>query len=227
MKKYSVIYADPPWKLSSMSNVAWKKDSVLESKYPTITTEEIKKLPVEKISNDNCSLFLWCTHSTIPDALEVVNSWGFKYHCLITWDKGSGFSLWGFHRRTEFLIYAYKGKINVNQKGKYISTIMANNLKPSKSTELKSSPPEDWDSFDKFAENCVVGTTVDPEGEEYNQYLSENTELCNEIKKLLISHEQKRKARLKERLSTFCFHIKDTDQYLKLKPDEIDKLLEE
>lgn len=127
MKKYQVIYADPPWRLQSMSSSAWnrsRKGFLLQEKYPLLSTEEINNLPVKEIADDNCSLFLWCTHSTIPDALEVMKAWGFKYHCLITWDKGSGFSLWGFHRRTEFLMYRYKGKINVNQKGRYIPTLI-------------------------------------------------------------------------------------------------------
>lgn len=123
MKKYQTIYADPPWKLSSMSSVAYKCDNPLETKYKTMSLNELKLLPVENLMDDNCSLFLWCTHSTLPDALELMVDYGFKYHCVITWDKMSGFSLWGFHRRTEMLLYGYRGKINLNQKGKYIPTI--------------------------------------------------------------------------------------------------------
>lgn len=134
-KKYKTIYVDPPWNLTSMSNVAWKIDSPLLNKYPTMTLEELKTLNIENISDKDCSLFLWCTHSTIPDALELMRTWGFKYHCIITWDKGRGFSLWGFHRRTELLLYGYKGHININQKGKYIPTIVYE-----KSTKHSSKP---------------------------------------------------------------------------------------
>jgi len=122
--KYQIIYADPPWKLSSMSTVAWKCDNTLESKYQTMTLDELKSLPINKLRDKDCGLFLWCTHSTLPDALELMKEWGFKYHCVITWDKLSGFSLHGFHRRTELLLYGYCGKINLNQKGKYIPTII-------------------------------------------------------------------------------------------------------
>lgn len=125
MKKYKTIYADPPWKLKSMSKVAYKCDNPLEDKYPTMSIDQLKDIPVETISDDNCGLFMWCTHSTLPDALDLMKDWGFKYHCLITWDKMGGFSLWGFHRRTELLLYGYKGRINVNQKGKYIPTIIS------------------------------------------------------------------------------------------------------
>ena len=124
MNKYQTIYADPPWKLSSMSNIAYKCNNPLELKYKTMNLIELKELPVENLRDTSFGLFLWCTHSTLPDALELMKDWGFKYHCLITWDKLGGFSLWGFHRRTELLLYGYYGKINVNQKGKYIPTII-------------------------------------------------------------------------------------------------------
>lgn len=123
MKRYKTILIDPPWELQSMSKVAWKLDSPLTDKYPVMTLEDIKNLHVPNLCDDDCGLFLWCTHSTLPDALVLMKFWGFTYHCLITWDKLGGFSLWGFHRRTEFLMFGYKGKINVNQKGKYIPTI--------------------------------------------------------------------------------------------------------
>jgi len=84
----------------------------------------LKRIPVGELRDSDCSLFLWCTHSTLVDALDLMKEWGFKYHCVITWDKLGGFSLWGFHRRTELLLYGYSGKININQKGKYIPTIV-------------------------------------------------------------------------------------------------------
>lgn len=115
---------DPPWTLQSMSKGAYKKEAPLEAKYPLMTHESIKKLDIAPLADTDCSLFLWCTHSTLPNALNLMEYWGFKYHCVITWDKGSGFSLWGFHRRTELLLYGYKGHINLNQKGKYIPTII-------------------------------------------------------------------------------------------------------
>lgn len=122
--RYRTIYADPPWQLSSMSKIAYKCDNPLENKYHTMTLEELKNLPIKELIEKDCGLFLWCTHSTLKDALELMSDWGFKYHCVITWDKLGGFSLWGFHRRTELLLYGYHGKINVNQKGKYIPTIV-------------------------------------------------------------------------------------------------------
>lgn len=120
--KYNVIYADPPWDIGSIELEKWS--SPLKDKYTTMDLESIKKLDIPKLSNDDCSLFLWATHTTLKDALEVMESWGFKYHCCITWDKGNGWSANGFHRRTEFCLYGYKGNINVNQEGEFIPTLI-------------------------------------------------------------------------------------------------------
>lgn len=120
-KKYQVVYADPPWPVGSIVMDKW--ESPIEDKYPTMTLDEIKKLPVQNLSAENCSLFLWTTHTFLPDALDVMKVWGFKYFCEIVWDKGSGWTQNGFHKKTEQLLYGYKGSINVDQFGEAIPTV--------------------------------------------------------------------------------------------------------
>lgn len=122
-KEYDVIYADPPWKVGSIILKKW--ESPLSDKYPTMTLEQIKQLPIWYISKDNCSLFLWTTHSFLEKAFEVIKAWGFKYYCCVTWDKGSGWCQHGFHKKTELCLFAYKGKMNVNQKGQFIPTLIS------------------------------------------------------------------------------------------------------
>ncbi len=122
--KYSVIVADPPWPIQSMLlDDKWKQD-LEEEKYMPLSTEEISKLDVDSIAHSDCSLFLWTTHTYLQEAFEIIKAWGFKYHVCITWDKGGGWSVCGFHRRTEFCLYAYKGKMNISQTGKYIPTLI-------------------------------------------------------------------------------------------------------
>jgi N6-adenosine-specific RNA methylase IME4 len=90
-----------------------------------MTTGAIKAIPIQSIVDKDCGLFIWATHTSIPDALEVIKAWGFKYFGIITWDKmGQGRPCWGFKRDTEFLIYAYKGKITLRQRGDFIHTII-------------------------------------------------------------------------------------------------------
>jgi len=120
---FNVIYADPPWEVGSII-LDEKWTSPLADKYETLSVDEIKAIEVDAFCGVNCSLFLWTTHTFLKQAFEVISSWGFKYHCCITWDKGRGWTQNGFHRRTEFCLFAYKGLINIEQKGKAIPTII-------------------------------------------------------------------------------------------------------
>jgi N6-adenosine-specific RNA methylase IME4 len=144
--KYRVIYADPPWPVGSITMDKWQ--SPIEDKYPTMSIEDISNLPIGELAADECSLFLWTTHTFLPDALRLIDIWGFKYFCCITWDKGNGWTQNGFHKRTEFLLYAYKGGINVDQYGQAIPTIITepstkHSKKPDTIRELiKNKTPE-------------------------------------------------------------------------------------
>lgn len=122
--KYNVIYADPPWDIGSFVLDKW--ESPLEDKYPTMSSDELKRMDIPNLCADDCVLFMWSTLTTIPQALELLNTWGFRYHILITWDKGNGWSSTGFHRRTEVILVGYKGKITnvITQSGKFIPTII-------------------------------------------------------------------------------------------------------
>jgi len=123
-KKYKTIVIDPPWNLpvvsASHSQASFKHTGSLP--YPTMTDDELHKIPISEFADDQCQLFLWVTHGTLPLGLELIKSWGFKYHCLLTWDKTKGITMCGFNRRTEFVIFAYKGKLVMKQKGRSFPT---------------------------------------------------------------------------------------------------------
>jgi N6-adenosine-specific RNA methylase IME4 len=44
-------------------------------------------MPVKEITEENAVLFIWSTSPHLPEALEVVKSWGFKYKTTFIWDK--------------------------------------------------------------------------------------------------------------------------------------------
>lgn len=103
-KRYKVIYADPPWPMKFVPRKVRPKQ--LDMPYRVMTIEDIKGLPVNGIANqDGCHLFLWATHKYLPIAFDVMASWGFKYNCCLTWDKGYGFTPFSFMWSTEFLLY--------------------------------------------------------------------------------------------------------------------------
>jgi N6-adenosine-specific RNA methylase IME4/ParB-like chromosome segregation protein Spo0J len=85
-RKYSVIYADPPWSFAVWSGAG--KDRAAENHYPTMSQTEIEALPVGSLAADDCALFLWCVMPQLPEALRVIESWGFSYKtCAFVWVK--------------------------------------------------------------------------------------------------------------------------------------------
>ena len=90
MKKYQIIYADPPWKYDSkeLQKYNGERFTSMNKHYKTQDKEWIKKLPISSITNDDCALFMWSTDSHIPEALEVMRAWGFKYITIaFVWEK--------------------------------------------------------------------------------------------------------------------------------------------
>lgn len=87
-KKYSIIYADPPWKYNSRANHKTRFRGGAEGHYPLMTMQEIKSLPIEKLPADNSVLFLWCTFPYLNEQIKLFEHWGFKYKTLgFSWLK--------------------------------------------------------------------------------------------------------------------------------------------
>ena len=86
MKKYSIIYADPPWAYRTYSKKGQGRSA--ESHYPTMCIEDIKALPVGELAAKDCALFLWITFPCLCEALEVLTAWGFSYKTVaFVWVK--------------------------------------------------------------------------------------------------------------------------------------------
>lgn len=114
-KKYSIIYADPPW---------FYKDKAMAGnrgaccKYPVMKLKDICNLPVGSIAADNCVLFIWATMPKLKECLEVIEAWGFEYKtCAFTWvkkNKKSNSLFWGMgswsRANAEVCLIAVKGK---------------------------------------------------------------------------------------------------------------------
>jgi len=72
-RRYSVIYADPPWRYRSKNHGR----GGAEDHYPTMALDEIKAVRLPAASD--CALFLWATMPLLPDALAVIKAWEFTY----------------------------------------------------------------------------------------------------------------------------------------------------
>ena len=88
---YDVIYADPPWSYyndsTSMPDVT-TVSGIRRPPYPVMGSEDIKKLNVGGIANENCILFIWTTDYHLQKCLEVISAWGFTYKTVaFVWQK--------------------------------------------------------------------------------------------------------------------------------------------
>jgi N6-adenosine-specific RNA methylase IME4 len=124
-KKYSCIYADPPWQtkagrpLSGYRIVDGKQifnsidNKSRELAYPTMTVDEIAAMPIKNIVAKDAFLFLWVTNQYLLEAKKVIDGWGFRYVTCITWKKKKmGGGLGGVVRITsEHLLFCRRGNL--------------------------------------------------------------------------------------------------------------------
>ena len=110
---YGVIYADPPWRFELWAESGMLK--VADNHYPTMTLDSIKALYVP--APDDCVLFLWATVPMKPQALAVMEAWGFEYKSTLYWDKGHGGMGYWSQNTVEELLIGTRGDVPAPNQG--------------------------------------------------------------------------------------------------------------
>lgn len=115
-RKFATVLADPPWQFQNRTGKMAPEHKRL-SRYPTMTLQEIKDLPVEAIVKDTAHLYLWVPNALLADGLQVMEHWGFTYKTNLIWYKvrkdggpdrrGVGFY---FRNVTEMILFGVRGK---------------------------------------------------------------------------------------------------------------------
>jgi len=72
--KYKIIYADPPWTYADKTC----QGSAAEQ-YITMDIDALRALPISNIAADDAMLFMWATFPLLPEALSLIEAWGFSY----------------------------------------------------------------------------------------------------------------------------------------------------
>src|SRR3989344_1853188 len=103
-------------KIQTVIATSWAGNYFYSSfKYPTLKTEELKKLPVQEIANNDCLLFMWTSNPHLAQAVALGEAWGFDYKTVaFVWDKmnhnrielfarnkADGWTAWGLDVFTE------------------------------------------------------------------------------------------------------------------------------
>ncbi len=108
--RYHVVYADPPWSYLRMGKVEGR------TPYPTMSLDDLKKLPVPRICAPTSVLFLWVTNPLLDKGLDLIKAWGFEYKTVFkVWCKraASGNTIsgpgWWSRPSTEMVLVATRG----------------------------------------------------------------------------------------------------------------------
>src|SRR5579863_4664744 len=115
-RRFATILADPPWQFTNKTGKVAPEHKRL-ARYQTLTLEDIKALPVERVAAERSHLYLWCPNALLPEGLAVMKAWGFNYKSNLVWHKirkdgGSDGRGVGFYFRnvTELILFGVRGK---------------------------------------------------------------------------------------------------------------------
>ena len=119
-KKYQIVYIDPPWRYEFSRSTSRE----IENQYPTMDIEDIKKLPIGELAENDSVIFLWATSPKLEEAIEVIKAYGFRYVTSAIWDKlkiGMGYY---FRNRHELLLVGKKGALPVPKPENRVSSVI-------------------------------------------------------------------------------------------------------
>lgn len=101
---FGLILADPPWSSKGLG-----LDWAPEQHYPTMELEGIKSLRIP--AGEDAVCFLCAVSALLPEALEVLEAWGFTYCASLVWVKDRiGPGRWVRYRH-ELLLVGRRGKV--------------------------------------------------------------------------------------------------------------------
>ena len=158
-KRFSTVLADPPWQFQNRTGKMAPEHKRL-SRYPTMSLQEIKDLPVEAIVKDTAHLYLWVPNALLADGLQVMEHWGFTYKTNLIWYKvrkdggpdrrGVGFY---FRNVTEMILFGVRGtNVRTLQPGRSQENIIS-----SRKREHSRKPDEQYE----IIESCSWGPHIE------------------------------------------------------------------
>jgi N6-adenosine-specific RNA methylase IME4 len=112
---WTTICVDPPWVFQNRTGKVAPEHGRLY-RYPTLTLEQIRALPVGQLAAPRAHLYLWCPNALLAEGLETMRRWGFVYKTNIVWHKvradgrsdGRGVGFY-FRNVTELVLFGVRG----------------------------------------------------------------------------------------------------------------------
>lgn len=164
---YDILYVDPPWKFNNKKTGGSMKSGA-STKYPVMSLEELKSLPIDKLASDNCFLFMWWISSQPKEAIQLAEAWGFKVKNMTAFNwvkktkKDNDYFGMGFYTRagSEQCLIAVKGKpkvVNHGVRSVVHSTIDVHSKKPDEVRQRIVKLCGDIPRVELFARNHAPG----------------------------------------------------------------------
>lgn len=101
---FGTITADP----------AWPEPVSPQWPYPVVPYESIIEMEVAKLAAEKSHLYLWVTHQAMHRAWDVMEAWGFKFQCVLTWIRPAGPGYY-FRKSTEHVLFGSRGALKPNR----------------------------------------------------------------------------------------------------------------
>ena len=151
---FQTVLADPPWRFNNRTGKVSPEHRRL-NRYDTMSGWEIKALPVHEVVSDDAHLYLWVPNALVPEGLDVMKSWGFRYVSNVVWAKrrkdggpdGRGVGFY-FRNVTELLLFGVRGSMRTLPPGR--SQV---NMIESRKREHSRKPDEQY----ALIESCSPG----------------------------------------------------------------------
>ena len=107
-RKYKTIAADPPWPERGGGKIKRGADR----HYELMKVKDIAALPVVDLTDpEGCHLYMWVTNNYLPDGIDVLRAWGFRYITKIDWHKDKiGLGQY-FRGKSESCLFGVRGKL--------------------------------------------------------------------------------------------------------------------
>jgi N6-adenosine-specific RNA methylase IME4 len=113
---YRTVLADPPWRFTNRTGKVAPEHRRLD-RYSTLELDAICALDVATVVADRAHLYLWVPNALLPEGLQVMQAWGFRYVSNIVWAKrrqdggpdGRGVGFY-FRNVTELILFGVRGK---------------------------------------------------------------------------------------------------------------------
>ena len=158
-KKYSIIYADPPWGRSKQA---------LRRHDRRGHQAHGRRSCGGGIANDDCALFMWATFPMLKEALDVIEAWGFTYKTVaFNWVKqnknGAGLfmGLGNWTRsNSEICLLAVKGKpkrVSASVHSVILSPLQQHSQKPGEARDRIVELMGDLPRIELFARETAPG----------------------------------------------------------------------